>query len=829
MLRFFRGLLPLQILFFVVLLTFGSSTTAVLAQAPVAASSGHNADAGKLIESASQRLDVLAKQIEGESANDAVLTEIKAQLDGTVRDLLKISVDLRPRFNEIKSRLTELGEAPKEGEPAEAPEIAEERSRLNAERVQINALTGQAEDLSIRGTALSNSVTAIRRQLFADQLFAHTDLTAEVMESAAHSSVQEAGRFARTVSSWYSFVWKFKRAALAAAVALSLGMALILLYTEYKLFGKLLRRDSRGENPSYMSRLSVAFWSTIVPSMALGVFLISSYFFLDTFKVLRDDVAPILQALFGFLGLVFFVSLLARAVLAPRQPNWRLLSLSNKGARDLNIAVLLMTIINGLDYVVGTATEALSSPLVLTVVKSLISSVLVGLIIFVVAFLRPMVNESGDPEQAGRPWPRPLATLFRLVGFGLVLAATIGFVGLARFMATQIVVTGAVIVTIYLGVLSGRAISAQNRFGETRVGKYLQTRFDLTPVGLDQSGLVAGLLIYAFAVAVGLPLVLFSWGFSPRDLQLLAYRLFTEISIGTIRISLFGIFGGILLFIVGLLATRWFQKWLDGSVMARSHVDAGVRNSVRTAIGYLGTAIAGLVGISAAGIDLSSLALVAGALSLGIGFGLQNIVSNFVSGLILLAERPFKVGDWVATGTTEGFVRRISVRATEIETFQRQSIIVPNSDLINASVGNWTHRNRLARVDVPVGVSYNSDPRRVIELLKQIASDQEGVLLTPEPSVSFMGFGSTALDFQLSVFVPDILDSLGVKNGLRITILERFRQEGIVIPYQKHDINLFVHEEDEQAQIRAAHAAQRKKASRKELPEDPGPDTVEQG
>src|SRR5690606_37654713 len=124
-------------------------------------------------------------------------------------------------------------------------------------------------------------------------------------------------------------------------------------------------------------------------------------------------------------------------------------------------------------------------------------------------------------------------------------------------------------------------------------------------------------------------------------------------------------------------------------------VDVGVRNSVGTAVGYAGVALAGLVGLSAAGIDLSNLALVAGALSLGIGFGLQNIVNNFVSGLILLAERPFKVGDWIEAGGVEGNVRKISVRATEIETFRRQTVIMPNSQFINSAVGNWTHRNRL--------------------------------------------------------------------------------------------------------------------------------------
>eukprot|EP01035_Chromulina_nebulosa_P047829 gene47829-64867_t len=183
---------------------------------------------------------------------------------------------------------------------------------------------------------------------------------------------------------------------------------------------------------------------------------------------------------------------------------------------------------------------------------------------------------------------------------------------MARFLATQVVLTGAVVATMYIGILSGKAISAPNQFGVTRVGKALAKRFNLTPVALDQTGILAGLLIYAFALIAGIPLILMSWGFQPRDMQLWLYNLFTEINIGTIRISIFGIMGGVVLFALGLFATRWFQKWLDGNVMARSQVDAGVRNSVKTGIGYLGTAIAGIIGISAAGIDLSSLALVAG-------------------------------------------------------------------------------------------------------------------------------------------------------------------------------------------------------------------------
>ncbi|MCA0344523.1 MAG: mechanosensitive ion channel, partial [Proteobacteria bacterium] len=165
----------------------------------------------------------------------------------------------------------------------------------------------------------------------------------------------------------------------------------------------------------------------------------------------------------------------------------------------------------------------------------------------------------------------------------------------------------------------------------------------------------------------------------------------------------------------------------------------------------------------------------------GIGFGLQNIVSNFVSGLILLAERPFKVGDWVVAGTTEGFVRRISVRATEIETFQRQTVIVPNSVLINGQVGNWTHRNKLGRVDLMISVHGSNDPRRVQEILVEVVRAQQGLLRNPEPMVVFQAFSSSTLDFEVRAFLADILNGTGVKSDLRAAVLERFRTEGVAI------------------------------------------------
>ena len=189
-----------------------------------------------------------------------------------------------------------------------------------------------------------------------------------------------------------------------------------------------------------------------------------------------------------------------------------------------------------------------------------------------------------------------------------------------------------------------------------------------------------------------------------------------------------------------------------------------------------------IIAISSAGIDLSNLALIAGGLSLGIGFGLQNVVSNFVSGLILLAERPFKAGDWIVAGDVSGTVKKISVRATEIETFQRQSVILPNSQLINSAVGNWTHRNKLGRVDIKVGVAYGTDVKHAHAVLLEIAKSHPLVLKNPEPFVLFANFGPAALEFEIRVFLADVLNGNIVQNDIRFAVLDAFEREGIEIP-----------------------------------------------
>jgi potassium-dependent mechanosensitive channel len=743
---------------------------------------------GDQLETARKNLARLAELVSKEKDNDNRLAELKVEVDATAKQIIAISVATRPRLDEIKARLAELGDPPGEGAPPEADVVAQERKRLLAGRGEINALTGTAEDLSIQATKLSNGITGTRRALFSNTLLKHTDINRTMVMDAIAAINLERQTFMRTVGSWLTFAWNFKRLQLLSALFLSLCAALVLLAGTRRVFSPFIHREVRSEEPGYITRLSVAFWSTMIPTMAMAAFATTSYFFLQNFNVLRPDIAPIVSVTLAVCVALLFVSTLSNAVLVPRQSSWRLVRVSDRGARLLVWSIFAMTVVNGLDYLAGTISEVMGSPIVLTVVKSLIASIIIGLILMAMSLIKPIVPAGETLDSHGKPWPRPVWLLFVLTGAALIIAALSGYVGLARFVATQIVMTGAILVTMYIGILTGKAVAKQNALADTIVGRYLEKRFQMEQIGLDQAGLVAGLGIYALVVLLFIPLVLLQWGFQIADIQAWAYRIFTEIRIGSITISITGIIAGILLFAIGFVVTRWFQRWLDGSVMARSRVDPGVRNSVKTGVGYLGLGLAGLIGISAAGLDLSNLALVAGALSLGVGFGLQNIVSNFVSGLILLVERPFKVGDWVVTGTTEGFVRRISVRATEIETFQRQTIMVPNSLFINASVGNWTHRNRLGRSDIPVTVSYDAVPRQVMDTLLQIAGGHPLVLKNPEPQAVFTTFGETTMTFELRVYLADIVNGNSVRNDLRLAIYERFREEGLGAPFSKEDL-----------------------------------------
>ncbi len=739
------------------------------------------------LQSMRQQLDSFRENVQSAVDDDARLADLRVKAEEIVEEMRVTAEAMKVRVEQIQGRLGSLGEPPASGQPAEAPAVSEERTKLLNERSELNLIVDDASNLSNTATQLANTITNLRRTLFAQTLFRHTQLSPELFVDAGNAFVTEVRNFGSTVGSWLGFAWRFKTFSLFAAIGLSIGAALLFLSGGYRLFGRFLTRGTN-EAPPYIKRLSYTFWSTVMQSVTFAAFLMTSYLFLEGFNVLRPDVAPIVATFFGFSWFVHFVWKLTYAALAPDEPAWRLVRITDRGARLLSLAILAMAVVNGLDYLLGAVSEALNSPLVLTIVKSLIASVVIGLILICISFIRPVVAEGSEDNGKGRPWPRYFSLTLRIMGGVLLLCIMAGYVGLARFASTQIVLTGAVLALIYIGLMTGKALSKRGAFNDTALGRRLAERHRFSDIGIDQAGLFVGLGVYAFALALGIPLILITWGFQIADIESWVVNFFTEFRIGNISISIVGIFGGFLLFAVGYVMTRWVQKWVDGNVLARSQVDLGVRNSVRTGIGYLGLGLAVITGVSAAGINLSSFALVASALSVGIGFGLQNIVSNFVSGLILLVERPFKVGDYVVTGTTEGIVKRISVRATEIETFRQQAIIVPNSDLINAPVGNWTLKNRIQRAEIKVSVSYDSDPEKVIAILLEIVSEIPEILRNPEPHVDFLAFGGSSMDFELRFHLADMSDGIRIRNGVRVAILKKFRETGIEIPFPRQEV-----------------------------------------
>ena len=744
-----------------------------------------------VINDLKQQTKRISDQLPKATSNDETLANLKLQLDSLSKKLLDAGVSFRPRLTEINTRLEQLGPAPSGDQPPEPTIVSEERARLTAEKAEINAIVGETEDTSLSVNQMSAKIGDMRRDLFARTLSQRVNLDTTLGTEVASAASNQMVSLWRIVQSWWRFVSTFKLKSFLAAAFFAFAAALVIQLGARRVLGTLYQRDPTIESPSYLSRLSVAFWSTVIPSAAVGVFLATTYFLMNYFNVLRTDIAALIQSLFLVLGLVFFIHRLASACISSDMPQWRLVPVAPRPGRVLGLLITATALTSGLDSFFGKVNQILSSPLSLTMAKSLLATVMVGVLILAIAFLKPVEREK---DGAVRSWPRAFRTFLIILGLLPILTALFGYIGMARFISQQIVVTGAFLVTMYMGFLTGRAISEEQAFASSQIGKAMRERFHFDDATLDQLGLVAGILINLVVALIGIPLVLMQLGFQWAELKSTFYQLMTGFQIGNISISLMGLLTGVLLFVIGYLLTRWFQNWLDNSVMARGRVDSGVRNSIRTVIGYVGLCLAALVGVSAAGFNMSNLALIAGGLSLGIGFGLQNIVQNFVSGLILLAERPFKVGDWVEAGTVSGIVKKISVRATEVETFQKQSIIVPNSTLINGNVGNWTHRNKLGRIDINVQASYTEEPRRVHALLLEIVRGHPSILKNPEPFVSFQNMNDSLMIFDIYAYVADITATGGIKNELRFQIVERFHEEGLHLSSTRTDLVLSVPE-----------------------------------
>lgn len=734
------------------------------------------------------QLKSLQRRFADNQEDEDALINLRADSEEFLTPVSEMLDRLRSDDVKDKERLTALGDPPADGTEAEA--ITVERNNLTENIALLTVFIGKLDAVVATTEDVIFDVGLLRRDMFTSQLFERVSIDTISVTNIRSVFLQEFVKFEAKTSSWLSFVWQFKKQGVLISVALSILAGMAIFFGGYRYFGKFIHDENTRAELTFGSRLNSAFWSAVIPTLAVAAFGASTYFLLLNFNVLRMDFASLFARILQATVLLVLVLKLASVILGPGQSSSRLLNLTNRGASALYSLVVVTFLIKAVSYLAGGVRELLNLPVQSSVLQAFAETFLVAIILVITSQLKPLVPKDAHSESRGEPWPLWVRLPMLITGIGLIFTCLAGYVALGAFMSSQIVVTGAILIVVYFGLLSGKAIMQENAFAESLLGKHLISKFQISQSALNTLGLITGIIINLVLLGLGLSFVLLQWGYRVSELLTGGLDLFTRIQIGGITISIVNIGIGLLLFAVGYFATRRFQQWLDRNVLGRGKVEIGVRNSIRKVIGYFGIAIAAMIAVSAAGFDLSSLALVAGALSLGIGFGLQTIVSNFVSGLILLAERPFKAGDWVETTSVQGIVKEISVRATEIETFSRKSVIVPNSELVNAAVGNWTHRNSIGRIDVLIGVSYDNSPKKIMDLLLEIADENPNLLKIPEPSVEFVDFGASSLDFSIRGFLADISNGFNVRNELRVAIYDKFKAEGIEIPYPHQEVYL---------------------------------------
>ena len=389
-------------------------------------------------------------------------------------------------------------------------------------------------------------------------------------------------------------------------------------------------------------------------------------------------------------------------------------------------------------------------------------------------------------------------TLIIRFGMNLVLLAVL----IAEFLGYRNL-SGYVVLAVFGSLLAFGLFNIVSRliselFDGLENGKRRWQRYIRQSLGVKSRKKLPELIWIRFIVKVTLWLtlafiILKIWGLSEAGIQQINIILIEGFTVGTLKIIPARIVFAVITLTFLLALSRWFRAQLERSWLLRTNMERGAREAVATISGYIGVAISLIVSLSITGVEFGNVAIIAGALSVGIGFGLQNIVNNFVSGLILLFERPIKTGDWIVVGSTEGFVKRISIRSTQIQTFDQADVIVPNSDLISGQVTNWMLRDVKGRINVPVGVAYGSDTLLVQRLLMDVAKNNSMVVFdgsVPGPKVLFMAFGDSALMFELRAFIKNIDQKFQVTSDINFAIDAIFREHNIQIPFPQRDIHI---------------------------------------
>ncbi|KPP84465.1 MAG: Small-conductance mechanosensitive channel [Rhodobacteraceae bacterium HLUCCO07] len=713
--------------------------------------------------------------VEAGRASDAALGSLRMELAEWRARFLDAQSTNNARIRTTREQLSALGSPPENGE--EPTEIAQSRSELNAQLAELQAPVKTAEIAHARADGLIRGIDAIIRDRQSQQLLERGPLPVNPLHWApALSELNTA--FANLRNEWRS-AWEnpIQREMTKSRLPMSILLLIagtVLLVQGWKWVSRLTVRIQNHSDSR--SRWLLGFVASLGQPlvMLLGFTALIEAAYSTGLPGLRGE--QLLSALRPA-GYLFIVSMWIALRVFPRgnldDPP---LKLSAERRREGRFEGGLIGLVLGLSMLVRPISTYEGWTPATNAVVTFPLIVLSGLLMWRLARLLRQNHARIAEDDAATPGYIDqllllLARALQAVAIAGVLLALGGYFEAAR--------------TLTFSMLSSVLLLAFVMILQRLVAELWVLFSGFGEEGRD--GLVPVLAGFVLSLAAA-PFLAMIWGARSTELIELWTQVNSGFMLGETRISPVDFLTFAIVFAAGYTITRLLQGTLRNTVLPKTRMDVGGQNALVSGLGYVGIFLAAIIAITSAGIDLSSLAIVAGALSVGIGFGLQNIVSNFVSGIILLIERPISEGDWIEVGGQMGYVRDISVRSTRIETFDRTDVIVPNADLVSGTVTNYTRGNTVGRVIVPVGVAYGTDTGKVEAILREIAEAHPMVLLNPPPAVVFQGFGASSLDFEIRAILRDVNWVLTVKSDMNHEIAKRFADEGIEIPFAQRDV-----------------------------------------
>lgn len=736
-------------------------------------------------------LDQIEKTLERPDLNDAALQSLRAEIEplsNTSADILKA---LEPRLESARARLEQMGKhstdkPPPEGTTPEGAQAAAERAEQKKIFDELDAMVKRARLHVVQSEQISAAIVNRRRAIFQQELFARSAslLSPRLWYNAISDFPNDLRAMGVVAGSWAALVssrltgaalqsWFAVNAALLLGVALMLGAA-----------RRVMGRPKTLLEPTRLQKTCGAVWVAVVTAT---VPIVAAHAFIEIARfheLINPRLEPLVATLLEAVRRIAIVVGASRGLLAIDRPQWRMLDLETPTAARLARLVFTVAIIVSVMKIFEAMNDLVAASVSVSVVMRGLGAVAVALAMASTLYGILAREEEEEAEYGPRiTSERDWYSIWRILSWTaivtILIACAIGYIALASFVVDQVVwVTFVGTVAYMIHALAVQAIDRAMQPGSV-TGRAAMNTIGLTRDSLRQiATLLQGALTLVLAIAAAM-LVLTPWGVESDDMLGTLRTAFFGFKVGDITISLAGILIALLLFGGGVLFTRVLQEWLEDKYLPTTRLDIGLRNSIRTSIGYVGFFLAAAVALSYMGLSFDRLAIVAGALSVGIGFGLQSIVGNFVSGLILLWERAIRVGDLIAVGEDQGHVRRINVRSTEIETADRLTLIVPNMNLVTGVVKNWVSSDRISRVRVSVSLALGASPDAVKTLLTSVANEHPLVLDQPEPSVLFVAMMDNALRFDLLCFAADVEKAGRVKSDLNFAIFARLQEAGI--------------------------------------------------